>query len=250
MPKDLYIQPLNKEEQVLSQDKDMVVVTHVEYSHNGILMHIQRHPYPQKGLPTVQAVQALYTAKRLLMEYIKMVGKWIIVIPKQRVVASYVRICIDMLSPHFLNKEYMTPVGREVQDLCKHFLLHLGYPPLLSLQAAQLISHMVEYDAAYRFRLQDLASETTQKALLDNPQKEILRLIALNNRRDYKEVSGKVKIIGKLLLLVLWFPKYKKAFTHTMHWMNISALQFDDADVYWASKRKDYKYFGVGVQVP
>ncbi len=184
------------------------VVEKVEYG-DGIRMFLKGHPFPLEGLPTVEAVQAINVVKKMLTF--------------QPIKAAEIAI-----EPYILKPEYMHPCARELRKI---FPSRIG----------QLVSHVVEYDSAYRLRLQDLFSESTKESLSRRPIREILRLLAINKRRDYVDAHAKVKKAAYLLILGLLWPPFHKSFRKSIKRSNYDNLKLNEADKYWLMHRNDYK---------
>ena len=198
----------------------------------GTLVYLKGHKYPHKGLPTPEAVHAVNIVKALSLEYVKCPF------------FNYDKIAWKVMSQFILEHEYQTKATQTIRDMIALFLFKIGYEETKACRIADIISHIFEYDQAYRFRVQDLASETSVKALTSYPQKEIKRLLAINEKRDYNVVSKKFKLVSKFIGFALWIPKYKRAFKETVRAVGIKGLQFDENDKYWANMKIDYNYFG------
>lgn len=179
-------------------------IERIEYE-GGIKIYLKGHVYPQKGLPTEQAVFAVNIAKKLLS-------------------FKFRDAVYTALQPHLLKPEYMTPFAREIKRM---------FPSKLGT----VIAHIFEYDSSYRLRTQDLANETSKEALLRNPFKEIRRLLAINKRRDYEEVHLKFKRFGYVLMALLFLPQFRRKFRE----LDFDKLKPDTADFYWTNIRTDYK---------
>lgn len=197
------------------------IVERIEYT-EGILVYLKGHPYPFKGLPTVPAIDGVNRVKRLIKDTLR--HPWKIV---SFIALSYPHI-------HTLEPQFMTPCAREV--------LYMLWP--LNKKLAVIVSHVLEYDGAYRFRFQDSMSEVTKEELLRYPHATLLKLIELNRQRDYTIVSRKIAMLIPFTYLVC-LPLFRGMYKRMIMNCNLPALQFDDNDRYWASLKKDYNYFGV-----
>lgn len=204
-----------KEQLISAEMQNGLEVERVEFN-NGIFIYLKDHPFPQKGLPTPEAILAINQVKKLIKAGLKY---WYL-FPLYR--PLFREIAWNVLYPFIIKYEFLTPAAQEVFDILKQ---------IITEQEAKIIAHVIEYDGAYRFRLMDLCSETTFIT-----RKEIKRLLEINKRRDYLVVSNKIQKIGTVLLL-LW-PWIKKP----LQTANLTKLSFDAADRYWGTFKTDYKY--------
>ena len=105
------------------------------------------------------------------------------------------------------------------------------------------LAYIFEYDQAYRFRLQNLFTETTKEKLLSHPMKEVLRLLRINKERDYPEVHRKFVFYFGLLIVLLLFPPIRASILRRIQTLDYSQLLPDDNDLYWMGLKVDYRYF-------
>ncbi len=162
------------------------------------LMYLVGHPFPMKGLPTLSAVTHVDDLKSLIKR-----GRWL---TARKVLDS---------TPVSL----MCPVAREIKKV------------------SPLIAEILEHDQAYRFRFQDLVSETTKDGIGNRPYRETRRLIRLYFQRE-SSAMGKMWWLHLLPFSMLYLVKY----IEPLDW---SKMQFDEGDRYWACQKKDYNYFGL-----
>ncbi len=188
---------------------------------DGMCMHIPGHDVPYKGIPTVDAVEAANQVKNLI---------------KSLKISKISSEGWHIMEPHLLSENQMTAFTRE----CEKFIYAFSKNGTL----AQTIAHVFEYDGAYRFRVQDLLSETTKEALTERPYRETLRLLHLNYERDGEVNRRKIGKYGRVAALLLLLPSIRRRFREALLWCDFSALQFDDNDRYWACIKEDYNYFG------
>ena len=258
LPKHLF-ENLSGEQQVASESNVQYLVEKVEYQ-NGIQTFIKGAEYPQKGMAQAETIFFVNISKRILAEGLKLActpsilfGLVIYHITDKHSISKgidlYNSILWKIISPYILKKEYMTGHAREMRSFTYNFLKEIGIHEYQAYQFSSIFSHFLEYDNAYRYRLQDLLSETTKEKLYHSPIKEIKRLVALNKKRDSECVSSKIKAGGILLSLLLCIPKYRNAFKESLINLEFKDLQFDEVDLYWISMRTDYVYLGEEVEV-
>lgn len=113
-----------------------------------------------------------------------------------------------------------------------------------SLTGSREFAHIFQYDEAYRFRLQDLFAETTVERLSLWPCAEILRLLEINRQRDHKFAHRKFILAAYALVLFFLWPPNRKKFREALSRIDYKQLLPDEGDLYWMSKKIDYKYGG------
>lgn len=196
---DIRAQPLIPE----GAEKNALVIDKIDYS-DGIKVYVQGHTRPFNGLPTEGAVQAIAVIKKLLLLR-PFKAAWI------------------AMEPHILKPQYQQAITRE---LCTMFPSKMG----------QLIAHVIEYDSAYRYRIQDLFNESSKQALLASPWKEIRRLVGISKRRDYEVAHAKIRHFAYIFMVLLYIPSIRKAFQAC----DFTNLQLNENDRYWIDLRSDY----------
>jgi hypothetical protein len=260
LPRELFEEKTG-EQQVATESEVFYLVEKVE-TEKGIRVWLRGAEYYQKGQAPAQTLFFLNMAKRIIVESLKLGSKLPIVcgfiagqvfLPKryklsiQGILGVYNSILWKVISPYILKQENMMEFSGELRLFVYRFLRGLDIEKQVAYQFSAIISHFFEYDNAYRYRVQDLLSETTYYELYTNPQKEIKKFIRLSKERDSKCVSDKLVSGMKLLSWVLRFKKYKDAFYNALTSTNFKNLQYDEIDIYWISMRNDYLYLGEDV---
>lgn len=222
-------------------------------SEGEITLTIKGCNFKWKGYSDSETMFAVNQVKAVFIENIKLLtrkqfifGTLYTFISKKEIqffIDSFNRQTFKIISPYILKYEHLSVFARELNDCIVDFMVGLGLTEESSQTFAEVFSHIIEYDNAYRFRLLDILSETTQNEL-KTPRKAILRLIELVKDRDNKIVSDKYIKIARLISLALLFPKVKKAFKFMVFHMQIENLQWDDSDLYWSCETKGYKFRG------
>jgi hypothetical protein len=146
--------------------------------------------------------------------------------------------------PYFLKEWHLTQVSRELHWCIFVFLTKLDIPERDADKFAEIFVHLLEYDNAYRFRFQDIMSETT-KDELKTPRKAILRLVGVLESRDNIVVTDKIARVAKLLSYAMYIPKVKRAFLEVVEGMNLENLKYQEADIYWLCTPNSYKAMGL-----
>ncbi len=226
---------------VLNENRVVMNVKEVDFT-NGIQVWYEGCDTPRKGFPYPEATIAMNLCKRVLMEGLRL-PKLAFLRP-EKLIRSYLNVCFREISPHILSEEYMTPCAKEIKKFVFMFLYSLGINIDVSLDFARVFSTIFEYDDAYRFRVQDLLTETCKEELM-KPRKVIARLLKLLKEREkYDAVPGKFLLISRFLTLGLYIPKVRKAYTKALNMSRFQNFQFDETDRFWMQYRKDYDFFG------
>lgn len=184
-------------------DKNALRIKFVELN-DGIKVHVEGHDIPFKGMPTEHAINAIAVVKKLLK--------------LQPIQAMWAAI-----EPHVLKEEFQQPITREVIKM---------FPSKLGIA----IAHAIEYDSAYRYRIQDLLSETTKEKLLHNPIEECTNLNKINRRRDHGVAHKTMRWVLTVIAVLLCIPYIRNRFKTC----DFTKLQLDTQDRYWIDLRTDY----------
>ena len=83
----------------------------------------------------------------------------------------------------------MSLLASELQGIIYGFLAYSGISTPIAKQTAYIFGEIFEYDNAYRFRVQDLFTESSKELLTKNPIKEIRRLLKIYMSREGDRVK-------------------------------------------------------------
>ena len=175
----------------------------------GNKIFLKGHQYPMNGVPYWKAVNAINKIKKLVRFPTKR--------NQQR--------ALFLLQPHI--RQDSQPITAELQKL-------------IPTQLGILFAYILEYDSAYRYRVQDLLNETSAAELSKRPIQELWRLLAINKQRDLPGVHKKFKQFTIILTLLLCWPPFRRKWKYNLQHCNFENLQPDEADRYWIAKRTDY----------
>lgn len=239
----------------------------IEYPESGgVYVYHVGSLYPVKGFPNPDAVGANNFAKRLFIGYIGVFSLKEVLLclslltffpwkRKVRVIEKFLHgfsaLGVQILKRHMWKdpKRY-TVFCRELRTLLLQLFRNIGVREDIAAESADVFATMIEWDDAYRYRLEDLFSETTKELLIQNPRKEIGKLMLLARQRDPNPLtSDKFVNIGRLLSTLLLHPKIKKAFIQAIQAIDVTKLQFDDADRYHVMPKSRYSFFGEADEV-
>ena len=230
-------------EQIISENVDQVYwsTTHVT-TEDGYMQWLEGATFPRRSLCEPETMHKLNIVKRLTVGFLKM---WpLIFFNKKKLFNIYVDICWKVMNDKIMKYRLMTPLAQEIQDMSYSFTQKLGFGDGDCIRFSKVFSCIVEYDDAYRYRIEDIMTETTKWELIARPYSEFKHLSKIIKDRDDPTVGYKFGMIIKYLYLFLLIPKVRKAFNETLEECNFSKLQMDNIDFYWCCMRKDYKYGG------
>lgn len=241
-------------EKILEEADTEWIVERIDRT-GSILLYIEGAEFPQKGIPTPEALWATNIVKKVCLEVIHTLAFFPFSAALvfaclfrletflNRATESFNWIAIKVLQPYYMDPERMTPFARELEILIATFLMEFGINRGRSLAFGKNVAHIFEYDMAYRWRMQDLLSETSASALLSS--KELKRLGTLVGKRDSGRTAKQSQQFIRLFRIVLLSPRLKTALQRALNVIDFSKLQFDEGDRYWCCFRSDYDFFGL-----
>lgn len=138
-------------------------------------------------------------------------------------------------------KDDYVPCAKALGEFLSVFFRKLGMNPGKS----HVFAHIVHYDSAYRYRLQDMANEASENVLYSHPVREIRRVLNLSLQRDNSSVTSKTKWPFRILPYVFLIPRLRKALRSAIYLGSIKNMAMDEGDIYWAYQRTDYDFGGM-----
>ncbi len=237
--------------------------THTTYPpEGGIYVHYHQLPYPKKGFPYPEAVHMNDVLKRVTMTMVKSIATKDMLIPfitmalmpwkkKMRIVnkflENYNRIGDWLLVGHYLKPERCTNFVRSLRVSLDWFLDEFEIDETVKSNFIRIFCMIIEYDDAYRYRLEDILTETTKEKLLDNPKAEIRRLKNIYIAREKTQAMDGFVTIFNLFEKALLHPKVRRAFRYSIEFLRdeeFKMMQLDNADRYHVLLRNEYDYLG------
>ena len=219
------------------------VYDRTEYPESGgIYVYYKGLPYPRKGFPYPEAVWANDVMKRITLAIFKsIVMKETIVVLLvtallpwkikikilEKFLHNYARISNWLFQQHILKLERYSNPCRSIYKVTDTFLRQVGihsgrhlHGDYLSKYIGLTIATLIEYDDAYRYRFEDLMSETTKYKLIKKPLREMRRLLDIFMKREtYENVQGNIKSIKLFATIALLHPKIRKAFRNAIRFL-------------------------------
>lgn len=226
----------------------------------GWLTYYVSFDYPEKGIRDNFMMISVQIVKRNLMEWVNFFTyKWLLpayipflFLPKIKIlerfmhsIESFSGIINEYAYPFIMEKKYYTPFGRELIKGLEIFFKELGVSDQRSNEFAIILVSLIDPDLAYRYRTQDVLSETTAEKLIAKPITEIkLLLNAWVEREGSEQVKDKIKRLSWLRWCLL-HPKIRKAFRKAIGSVKFENLQLDEGDQYHVKFLHGYKFFGL-----
>ena len=140
----------------------------------------------------------------------------------------------------------MTGVARELRIFLEVFLEKLEVEEFQRNKLAAIFSHCIEYDDAYRYRVQDVITLITDdEEMKVNPFNEIKRIMRIYAKRESGDLVWKMKRFERAFFFLTFFPSIKKKFVESLEHISIAKMKFDNVDVYNVLERGDYKFLGL-----
>ena len=188
----------------------------------GVLTWMEHYDYPYKGYPHFEFVEKIDHLKKLnraflsgayhqMKAYNKL--KLVTLIPAVWVVKNFVRVWIHTFYrfvERFIIKEKR--YCDSIREIHRTFSLPIKNESAKDAELRGMIRDLfcmvVEFDNAYRFRLQDIFAELNWDALRNKPIKELVRLLDIASSREKKqEVKDTWKLAKYFLKYYLRFDK-------------------------------------------
>lgn len=230
-----------KSEQNVSYILEKLEVTETD----GLLLHIQNAEYPKRGFPFPEAIAHINTIKRLLVVASKVINPLsLFFINKNKAIEGFNEVALYNIKPYILKTEYLTPVAKEIQKIVSGFAQAIHIKQATAEQFGEIIATMIEYDDAYRYRIQDIMSLCSKSNLLENPRHELHRLLGIMFWRDSSSMVQKFE----KMMAILRIPYFNSRLKKVLHNINLEALKLDDIDRYWVMNRSDYRFLGLPLE--
>lgn len=227
----------------------------------GMNLWFKGVPFPKKGFHFPQAAMSINIVKKNTMmivigaaqKNLLLAGIGFALTSFKRKISvletflkHYNRNANYLLDRIYLKDQYMTPCSQQIKKFLECFLFGIGIDMEVAHNTGKIFAHLIEHDDAYRYRVEDIFSETSEVALRLDPANEINRLLTVYALRQHnsKEMIEKFGSFGTLLSFALMSNRIKEAFINAIMAVNFKHLQLDEADHYHCLTRDDYDFFG------
>lgn len=155
------------------------------------------------------------------------------------------------ISQHLLKQNFYLNSTNGIRFIFGTMAISSGLTIDIANKIADLFGAFIEYDNAYRFRIQDFYTEINKENFAKNPKKELLRIVKVCKSRERETLSEFYKILSfSIRGMFLFMPKSLKAVfvETTVHVLDKKLLHIDEIDWYNMLDRSDYDFRGVPLE--
>lgn len=250
-----------KEEQAVVADtpKDLNPLLKVEFpKEGGILTWMENFPNPYKGFPHFEFVDKIDLGKKIIRSFISGIYhrfkrrsklRLLLLLPSLWLASDAVRSLLYIFYRlierlRLRNERY----SDSVRELYRAFSVERASEKKdereLRMMLRDSVCMFLEFDNAYRFRMQDILVLLDKEALRRNTIGELLRLLKIMQSREAtQEVSDTWKLGMYLFRFYLKGDKeLVRIIRNVLNEIDLSKIKMDSGDVDYSSKRKDYKF--------
>lgn len=241
---------------------DASIITHVEFiPEGGVFTYLQRYEKPFRGFPFNDTVQQIDEFKKLIKIITQ---KFFATFKKSSLWAKFkLFMSLDTMKSlgigylyayhwqvrkHRLKPSMYCKSVRELHTILSNQSRDILYNDDLREAVRDCFCMFMEFDNAYRFRMQDILIEMDKTALLANPAKEIGRLLQLMADREVAE-PGKTKMAEKWKMakeLICLFLRFNQSIANDMakilSRIDLKEIELTEEDRYYCEFRKDYNF--------
>jgi hypothetical protein len=237
-------------------------VERIEYPpEGGILTWFENETYPDKQLVYPEMFVLMDTFKRSMPATLRLLKTSFLakvflvlafIIPgskrfREKVISTYVDIIWTGLVKVALKPSYLCKSGREIRRTLLTILKERK--SRIEGRYEQLIEAVClfwEYDNYYRALGQDMAGIFNKESFLNNPSKELTRVIEESMRRNpAAPVRKKIKLMLFFLNIILIFPSNRRLTKDFIKELDLEKIKMDTGDRYWSYHRTDYNVDGL-----
>ena len=200
----------------------------------GMMGIYTNRPFPRKGLVYPEAVEANNVVKKFLVLILRsIVTPW-------NFLKEFLYSCDYAFRNYYLQRRFYCNFSRAIWDFTYSFTKRLGIKSENAYRLGKIIAHVFQYEENYRFWVQDMFGQTTKQELIEHPQRELKKMMAVFSRRMRVGVQFKFDAVIKILCFLLYIPPIKKAWQFAWQDIDFSTLLLDEADRWWMLSSADY----------
>ncbi len=240
----------------------------IEYpEEGGIYRHYFNRAYPAKGHPFKEAVDGIQMCKKLIVPTARFMKRhwalagFFMVMPgfiKDRYVMSlmdtYLEPAVDGgIRPYQLEDKRYCKAAREINRAGR---VAIAKQPerwrRYYLMILEFAVALIEWDNAYRFRIQDVLGELDKDAFDRDPAGELGRLIQLESQREraWYDDRDRAHMVGAALRMAMRFNRHVERLARAfVREVELSKVRLDEADEYYCYMRPDYDIHGWGAEL-
>jgi hypothetical protein len=259
-PKEIFDKPDITPVDMVGRTTVVFKATRIEFpEEGGILIHYEGCKYPKKGWPTQDGVWANNMVKRQTLMMIMTLRSRGIFLPAigfaltlwkykiqliENALQQYIRMADIILQPYYLKDNRYCVFCRELRELISNFLIGIGISIPVTENTGKILAHLLEYDEAYKYPLQDALTDVNWNGDLRKEVKGILNRLIQRKNNSLDKFSQTIN----LLSLALLHPKVKKAFKTAISLSDTDNLKLLEDDYYHCMLRSEYNFRGISYQ--
>lgn len=260
IPEEIYKKHGSQTQQILNQKIPLPITEKIDYTENGIFCYEKGFLHPSKTFTDTEKYQYINDSKRYTIELIRIFAvkeillclSLLILIPwkrklkiLERFLTSYCLIVQPKMKQTYLEDKYYSKPTKALKALIENFFEKLGISVITARHLGNICRGLIEADPAYRYRMEDILSETDAERLKKKPVREVRRLVKLFAKRSGSHhTTDKFVSAGRLMAFALLHPKVKRAFREALDTVEWQDLCLDEADRYHVLRFDQYEYMG------
>ena len=250
------------EQRIVYANQRYPIYDRTEYpDEGGIYVYYKGMKYPRKGFPFPEAVWLNDIAKRVSVMLMRtfLSADMLIYMPIfllmpwplkkktiNKIVAAYEHTLDWITQSYTLTDHRLSNPCRTLKKLVYEFIKGLDLKN--ATEMSRHVSIMIEYDDAYRYRMQDVFNEANRQQLIESPVREVRRLIKIFfEREQVAKMPRKFKFAMDAASIALLHPKVRRAFKGAFAAITdkeFAMLGLDNSDRYHVLLRNDYNFLG------
>lgn len=237
-------QELRLKKQQTQQFGKLVKVEYVEGE--GLLSYYENMTFPMRGLMYDDVVEAITIPKRCIISFARILGS-LFTHPFRSLITQYVHIAGWSVYEYRLNLDCYSPSVKELYSKALPFFIGTGK------EFIRILSLILEYDSAYRYRTQDLFSVLRKTEFQKRPIRELRRALRTCSNREVIEIPGatdamKWKMISNIISLALIIPKNRRIARNYVASLDFSKIQLDKIDWEFCNRAQGYNFGGLTIE--
>lgn len=232
------------------QPSDNVVMSNTHATcpeEGGVYLYTPGCKWPEKGWPFREAVFAIDTVKRAIMNS----ARFVLSIPRNlfqpsKIVRSGLEQFTDYTENVFTRwgvywkPQYYCTCVREIYRVG----MEMAGEDIVSQRFVKAICMILEFDNAYRYRFQDIMEEFHVILFLEDPTQELIRLLEIGRDRDPNGTGPKYQTIIRVLPWLMKIRIIRETLKSFFNRVDLTQLWLDEIDWYRVTVWGDYNFRG------
>ena len=234
----------------------------IKHPYHGIMTSYETLLYPRKLVIDARMLERVNMIKKNILAFISIITLkpiryfllLIFLFPKRMVedliygILGAITNSTNWTLRPYIQPQYFCPIAREVYTVGVILAKETPERPVIQ-ETTKLVSSLLFFDDSYRYVVQDAAGLINRQAFLDDPAKEIKRVIEIIANRFVKQGTDTELKIRKIGTLLYWGIKLYKPFRlwikRVAKLLDFDRMKLDDIDFYWIANLPDYNYLGL-----